>query len=516
MWKQFFSRRQMINRSVNFGLIPSVLRVFLPGIYSIPEENSVTKENREEGTTDWQLTFVKSENFRSRVIEGYCSKTSVAAGDEIDFFISTIPHANVVIDIYRMGYYGGKGGRLMKRLGPVKVEEQPVPSRDNNRLRECAWEKTYTLRIPADWLSGVYVGKLLCTAHRYQSYVIFVVKDDRKADIVFQTSDTTWQAYNKWPENDSLYDHDDPEKMVNASTWVSYDRPYGKYPQVVDQPLSQGSGEFMMWEFPLCFWLEQHGYDVTYISNIDTHSQAENIMRGKCFFSVGHDEYWSSEMYDNVKRGIEKGLNVAFLSANSVYTLIPLHKLNSSNIPSRIIYRQGFFGGFSPGQVESMPYLEDEQWEKHGPDESTIIGGRTMVPFNGSGNWTITNARHWLFEGTGMKNGDCIPGLVGWEHHGDPAKIKGLETIATGTVINDSEESSAYAATIYPGPKGNWVFNAATIYWSLALAQPPGAILPCSHFGRPHGTDKRVQKIMENYLNRCKVYRRITSRNTIF
>jgi hypothetical protein len=150
--------------------------------------------------------------------------------------------------------------------------------------------------------------------------------------------------------------------------------------------------------------------------------------------------------------------------------------------------------------------MRDEHWEKHGPDESLIIGGRTMIPFNGSGNWTVTNAEHWLFKGTGMKNGDYIPGLVGWEHHGDPARIKGLETIAKGIVTNDSEESSAYAATIYPGPRGNWIFNAATIYWSLALSQPPGAILPCSHFGRPHGTDVRVQKITENYLKRCGIY----------
>ena len=42
---------------------------------------------------------------------------------------------------------------------------------------------------------------------------------------------------------------------------VSWDRPYGKYCQVVDAPLSQGSGDFLLWEFPLAFWMEQHGYD---------------------------------------------------------------------------------------------------------------------------------------------------------------------------------------------------------------------------------------------------------------
>jgi len=506
MWKFFSTRRQMINRTVNLGFLAALSQLvsFRPADQA--GDNVISRENRKKGTTDWQLTFVKSENFRSKSIEGYCSKTSVRAGEAIDIFLSTNVESKVVIDFYRMGYYGGKGGRFMKRTGPVSVKEQPEAPKSHHRLRECQWEKSLSFEVPSDWISGVYLGKLACSSHRYQSYIIFVVRDDRKSDIIFQTSDTTWQAYNKWPANDSMYDADDPEKAVNASTWVSYDRPYGKYPQVIDQPLSQGSGEFLLWEFPLCFWLEQHGYDVTYTSNIDTHSDGDGIRRGKCFFSVGHDEYWSMEMYNNVRDAIAAGVNVAFLSGNAVYTLVPLHRLNDNKVPSRIMYRQGFFGGFSPGQLESMPYMKDEKWETHGPSESLIIGGRTMIPFNGSGNWTVTNAGHWLFEGTGMKNGDFIPGLVGWEHHGDPADIKGLEILAQGSVINDSEESSDYAATIYPGPHDNWVFNAATIYWSLALAQPPGAIIPCSHFGRPHGVDERVQKIMHNYLNRCKIH----------
>lgn len=509
MWKHLFSRRQMITQSMKAGLTATSWPFNAVNATDQTGNSLIKAENLKPGTTDWQLTFVRSEKFRSSIIEGYCSRTSVRKGEQLDIYLSAKGSDEAHIDFYRLGFYGGAGGRLMKRSETLQVGEQATPAREENRLRECKWKRSYSLTIPEDWISGVYLGKLSCTGHRYQSYIIFVVSDDRKADIVFQTSDTTWQAYNKWPLNDSLYDNDDPEKPVNASTWVSYDRPYGRYPQVVDHPLSQGSGEFLLWEYPLCYWLEQNGYDVTYTSNIDTHSNVNGIMRGKCFFSVGHDEYWSMEMYDNVKAAIDHGVNVAFLSANSVYTLVPLHKTNYKNRPSRLLYRQGFFGGFSPGQLESMPYMKDEQWEKHGPSESLIIGGRTMIPFNGSGNWTVSNGRHWMFDETGMKNGDFIPGLVGWEHHGDPAKIKGLEVLAEGYVTNDSDENSQFAATIYPGPKGNWIFNAATIYWSLALSQPPGAILPCSHFGRPHGVDGRVQKIMHNYLKRCKVQNNI-------
>ncbi|MEO6684878.1 MAG: N,N-dimethylformamidase beta subunit family domain-containing protein, partial [Dyadobacter sp.] len=163
----------------------------------------------------------------------------------------------MTIELYRIGYYGGKGGRFMQRLGPFQVHTQPTPPIAEHRLRSCNWERSTSFAIPRDWISGVYVGKLSCAAHRYQSYIIFIVRDDRKADILFQTSDTTWQAYNKWPDEYSLYDSDSPQQPHSGRTWVSFDRPYGKYPQVVDQSLSQGSGEFLLWEYPLCYWLEQ-------------------------------------------------------------------------------------------------------------------------------------------------------------------------------------------------------------------------------------------------------------------
>jgi hypothetical protein len=128
-----------------------------------------------------------------------------------------------------------------------------------------------------------------------------------------------------------------------------------------------------------------------------------------------------------------------------------------------------------------------------------------MDPANGSGNWTATKADHWILQGTGMKNGDSIPGLVGWEFHGAPGNVPGIEVIATGETLKSGGEKTTYAATVYPGPKGNWVFNAATIYWSIGLSQPPGFVLPYSHSGRPHGTDERVQRITTNFLQKCGI-----------
>ena len=51
----------------------------------------------------------------------------------------------------------------------------------------------------------------------------------------------------------------------------------------------------------------------------------------------------------------------------------------------------------------------------------------------GSGDWTCAMPEHWLFEGTGMKKGDSIKGLIGWEWHGAPAMdLPGMNIVARG------------------------------------------------------------------------------------
>ena len=462
----------------------------------------IRDENKRAGTTDWQLTYTKVDprtQYRSPLIEGYASRASVRPGEKIDLFVSTNPASRFVIDLYRLGYYQGKGGRHVQRLGPFAGKVQPTPPVGNARLRECKWSKAVTLEVPKDWVSGVYLGKLSALDHRYQSYLIFIVRDDRTADFLFQCSDNTWQAYNAWPDNYSLYTNDRPDKKPLVSgVKVSYDRPYGKYVQIMDNPLTQGSGEFLLWEFPLAFWMEQLGYDVTYCSNTDTHSDAKGLLRAKALLSVGHDEYWSRQQYDNVLAAVQAGVSVAFLSANTCCFVTP-YSASSSGVPNRILERGGRYGGI---REKEKAYMADLNLD--GPNESTLIGAQTISPFNGSGDWTCVKPDHWIFAGTGMKKGDRIPGLVGWEFHGEPAKIRGLEVLAEGPTINGGDVGAHFTATIYPGPKKNLVFNASTIFWSQGLSAPPGHMPPISHHGRPHGPDERVRRITRNVLERMR------------
>jgi hypothetical protein len=456
----------------------------------------IAEENAKPGTRDWLLTKTRVDpatKYRCPWIEGYASAASVRAGDIVRFFVSTNPPSKFTLKIYRTGFYGGAGARLVAELGPFDGETQADPPVGEKRLRDCAWKAGAEWKVPADAVSGVYLGKLTAEADGTQSYVIFIVRDDRPADLIFQCSDNTWHAYNRWPSQFALYDDGKTEWYWGGGVQVSYNRPYGKYCQIFDTPLSTGSGEWLLWEFPFAYWLEQHGYDVTYISNLDTHRDAEELRRARGFLSVGHDEYWTIEMFRNVQAAIAAGVSAGFFSGNAVCGKV----LFDERV--RAFERVGVFG--PPGgtrEFQSMNSLKHER-----PFANELIGAHSTGPVTGGADWVCTRPDHWIYEGTGMREGDRIPGLIGWEWHGDPAPIAGLEVVAFAATQSapGKPNGGVHTGTVYPGPRGNIVFNAGTCWWADGLSAPPGYVRP-KVYTEPKGPDERVQKITHNVLRR--------------
>ncbi len=456
----------------------------------------IADENAKLGTRDWMLSNTRIDpatKYRCPWVEGYASHTSIQSGQQLRLMVSARPAAQVEIDIYRLGYYGGEGGRHLTSLGAYGCKPQSMPEPSQRRLMNCQWDTTAELQIAEDWPSGIYVAKLTELTEKLQSYIIFVVKDARQADLVYQCSDHTWQAYNRWPSQFSLYDDGKNEWHWGGASQVSFNRPYGKYCQILDAPLSIGSGEFFLWEFPFVFWLEKEGYDVTYLSNTDTHADPLAARRGKGFLSVGHDEYWTIEMFNQIQSAVASGINVGFFSGNAVCGKILWDG------QTRSMRRVGVFG--PPGgtrEFESMQTLAHER-----PYANELVGAHSTGPVTGGADWICTRPEHWIYANTGMKLGDRIPGLIGWEYHGDPADKAGLQIVATGETQSapNTPNGGIYTATIYPGPKGNFVFNAATCWWADGLSSPPGYQSP-SVYTSPQGQDRRVEQITRNILNR--------------
>jgi hypothetical protein len=170
-------------------------------------------------------------------------------------------------------------------------------------------------------------------------------------------------------------------------------------------------------------------------------------------------------------------------------------------VPERVFERVDFFGPRdTDGRFIAIHTLPHES-----PFANTLIGAHSTGTVTGGADWTCRKPEHWLFEDTGMREGDSIPGLVGWEWHGDPAKIDGLEILASGPTQSapGKPNGGTFTATIYPGPRNNFVFNASTIWWGDGLSEPPGYLRP-SVYTVPQGPDRRVEQITRNLLARMR------------
>jgi hypothetical protein len=439
---------------------------------------------------------------RCAIIEGWCSHPSVKAGDSLQVFVSTDPPGGFMLDVYRMGYYQRLGARQVMSAGPISGVAQPLPSPGPERLIECGWSPSYEVSIPADWLSGVYLGKLTRVDDGTENYIVFVVRDEREAGLIVQTSDFNWQAYNGWPTDYSLYSDGGPSLYYGMEVAVSFERPY----LPTWSTAIPGTGEFFALEFPFTYWAERMGYDVTYCSNLDTHRGTAALSRAAGFLSVGHDEYWTVDMYHNVRAAIDAGVSVGFFSGNSVCAAIGLRP-GASGRPDRVFSRVDNFGYQSlldryPADHPVGAAYRHTPVPGKAPDEGYLIGARNDPPWSGCADWACSLPGHWVFEGTGMAAGDAIPYLVGHEWHGAPPEdIAGLEVVSRGRTYDPSVGPGEYTATVYPGPRGNVVFNAATVWWSSGLSQPPGYQRPSSTWPSAQ-PDARVQRITQNVLSK--------------
>lgn len=479
------------------------------------QANVIEDENLQAGTTAWQLTNPAD----NRQIEGYASLTSVLAGGDIDLFVNT-RDSTYSLTVYRMGWYDGKGGRQV--LGPQTLTgvQQVTPTADpTTGLIECHWTNPFSIQVPTSWVSGIYLVKLHGNTSGKESYITFTVRDTRNANIVFQQSVTTYQAYNPWPGWDptpgkgyvggSLYSY---QTSGAQATQVSFDRPYGR--GILDNTLyGVGAGDFLThdfspsypnleanvaigvggasaWEFDMIRWLEHHAYDVTYITNIDTHEDVNRLLRGNAFLSIGHDEYWSEQMKTNVASARDQGVNLGFFSGNYVYW--PVTFLSDSNgAANRTLAMAPNSGLCSPAantpcsvnsDCPTNLTCEDQvcspakktqcsvdsdcptnltcaqktcDFACMGESEQLLVGGAWDSGHLANGDIVVpANAplNHWVFANTGLQAGDVIPGLIGYEYDayipGAPAP-SGLQ-ILLKTQAPDFESGTGFLGAPFP------------------------------------------------------------------
>ena len=468
--------------SVSTSAGPQILNLWGLGVRTT-NMNPVQLENAKPGDASWRVSNVA----QNHEIEGYASATSITRGQSITFFVNTTD-THYSLDIYRVGWYAGVGARRMLPSIVLSGVHQPSPTTDSTTLLvQCNWTASYALAVPddtsdpTDWMSGAYLVKLTASTSGKQNYIVFVVRDDtRRSDLLFQSSVTTYAAYNTWGGY-SLYSTPQARK-------VSFDRPY---------IYNWGTGDFIRWEINMTRFLEREGYDVTYNTDVDTHSNGSLLLNHKAFLSVGHDEYWSWQMRDNTEAARAQGVSLGFFDADAAYWQIRFEPSTITGVPNRTVvcYKSLLDPYYNDGNPndQHLVTVRFRDFPVNRP-EDTMIGVMYQTG-NVQGDIMITGTSNWFYQDTGLQNGDHLFQLEGYEadamSSGTPT---GTQVLAQSPYFTGAQMLFANT-TEYSTSSGSTVVGAGTIQWSWGLDD-----FRSSTTSHPILVDAAMQQVMRNIL----------------
>jgi hypothetical protein len=463
----------------------------LPAAYQAGCENPanpIVAENCQPGTTDWSVETIGG-------IEGYASATSVNKGESLTFFVNTsAPRFDLYI--YRSGYYDGMGGRLIQAVPDLEGRAQPACYYEfDTGLTSCGqWTPSYELTIPDEWVSGVYIAKMVRQDDGGQNFMIFVVRDDdRDSAILYQQSVTTYHAYNYYGGK-SLYNNTDVWNACmtvseqTRAVKVSLNRPYLA-------PMTEPNMYFHV-EYPMVYWLEQQGYDVAYSTNMDTHRSGKpgehnELLDHQMFMISGHDEYWSQEMRDAITAARDAGVHIGSFSSNTGYWRVRFEPDPQTGEPDSVMvgYKSTQSGPPDPSGHATGTFRDPEG--ANAPENALLgtmyVGDNINLFFPLQ--ISAEEAQDAIYRNTGLQG---IPEgsevqigsrLLGWEWDGivdngltpdnltvlASTSLYGNKLMDAGREYTGVQPNEAIVSR-YEAPSGALVFSTGTNQWSWGLA----------------------------------------------
>ena len=512
-----FHARRVSAPRIGVGLTVSLLLVLLSVAYARPAAAAgpcgppvtsvIACENTLPGDppSDWQVSGAGDQT-----IQGFATSMSVNAGETESFKINT-PAKSYHIDILRLGYYQGNGARkVVSGMLPTASLPQSQPACKNDTaatgLIDCGnWAVSASWTVPSNAVSGLYLAHLVRNDTGGDSLIPFVVRNDAShSDILFQTSDETWEAYNTYGGN-SLYQctvncpPGNPEAYKGADK-VSYNRPWHS---ALDDA---GASWFMYAEYPMIRFLEANGYDVSYMSGLDVATRGSLLLNHKAFLSVGHDEYWSGDQRANVEAARNAGVSLAFLSGNEVFWKTRWEpSIDGSNTAGRtlVTYKETHYD--APTDPQDPPTWTGSWMDPRfsppgdGGKPQNALTGQLFTVNTGTTDITVPAAysklRFWRSTrvaslGSGQSTTlDSGTGTLGYEWDVDadngfrPTGLLDMSstTDASAQPFTDygsqtTTQSTTHHLTLYRASSGALVFGAGTVQWSWGLdsANPSG------------------------------------------
>ena len=419
----------------------------------------VREENQHPGDGAWLHGRLAGDG----ALEAYASTTSAVQGERVDFFVSTTS-TTLTAKVYRMGYYQGLGARRVATRTGIKGALRLTPPPDQFGTVDCRWPRTFSLDIDATFPPGQYLVRLENTHQQYR-LVPFVVRDAKSvATYVYMSSVTTWQAYNTWGGFSLYRETSGPGATIasnaNRAVRVSFNRPYSV-------KFANGAADFIGNEFPLLFFAERLGLDMTYWTDIDLDQHGSDLTRHKVLLSLGHDEYYSPAMRQAVVSAVRRGLNVAFFGANFAYRKVRFEP--DVNGTDRLIVN---YRSTADPIMATDPSLATVNWSQYPSDQpESAFSGSIYGGADGAGSLVVADSASWLWRGTGLRDGSVLTGALGGEfNHYNPQ----VQNPANVQIFGHSRVGGGTSDITYvAGGSQGGVFATGTGWWIYRLSNAP-------------------------------------------
>jgi len=499
------------------GLILGLTVVVAPAaVAATPCTNEIACENLLPGTPQSQWDIVGAGDAS---IQGFATQMSVNRGSTVQFKIKT-DASSYTIQIFRLGYYQGNGARKIADVtpsGPLPRVQPNCMSNAATEIFDCGnWSVSASWAVPSTAVSGVYIARLFRADKNDVSQIPFIVRNDAStSQVVFQTSDSTWQAYNAYGGSDFY------RGLANGRAYkLSYNRPFATRDGGTSRDYLFSN------EYPMIRFLESNGYDMSYISSLDTdqsglnlNGNATNIQNHKVFLSVGHDEYWSEKQRTNVENARNAGVNLAFFSGNEVYWKTRWEpSQDGTNTANRtlVCYKDTWANAVidpAPAPAGPTATWRDPRFGSNGHGPENALTGTAYVANNSDLPITVNaeEGKLRLWRGTSLATQAAgtstalAPHTVGYESDEDldngyrPAGLIRMST-TTGAVTQYLQDfgnttapgTTTHHLTMYKAPSGALVFGAGTVQWAWGL--------DVNHDGVVAPVDTRMQQATVNIL----------------
>ena len=235
------------------------------------------------------------------VVEGYTDQLSYAPGDEVKLHVSSA--GPVALEATRIG----------KKFSPITQSGVFSPGRHaipkDASSHGCRWPVGHSFRLPPDTPSGYYAidsfgARAMVTGPSVRA--LPSSSSARRSRARTRRSSSNSRPTPTTPTRTGAATACTPTTAgtrSRAAACRSTGRSRSQFAQLGSSRSSQ--------------WAEANGYALDYCVNSDLEFHPELLKHYKLVLSVGHDEYWSAPMRDNLEKFIGDGGNVAFFSGNT-------------------------------------------------------------------------------------------------------------------------------------------------------------------------------------------------------